>query len=102
MSELAIEIKGLSKVYKKTKKSPEKEALKNVDLQIKKGSFFGLLGPNGAGKTTTFYMIVGLVPATAGREEILNAMDGHIIGKNVYIGRFSKPGPLSAPVESSF
>ncbi len=42
------------------------------------------------------------VPATAGREEILNAMDGHIIGKNVYIGRFSKPGPLSAPVESSF
>ena len=30
----------------------------------------GLLGPNGAGKTTSFYMIVGLVPADAGRIEI--------------------------------
>ena len=31
------------------------------------GEVVGLLGPNGAGKTTTFYMIVGLVPADAGR-----------------------------------
>jgi Raf kinase inhibitor-like YbhB/YbcL family protein len=42
------------------------------------------------------------VPPTAMRDELLNAMDGHIIGKNVYIGRFSKPGPVSPPVESSF
>ncbi len=42
------------------------------------------------------------VPASAGRDDLLKAMDGHIIGKNVYIGRFSKPGPLSPPVESSF
>jgi Raf kinase inhibitor-like YbhB/YbcL family protein len=42
------------------------------------------------------------VPATAGRDELLAAMDGHIIGKNVYIGRFSKPGPLAPVGESSF
>ena len=44
MSNFAIEIKGLNKTYKAKKKSPAKEALKNIDLQIKKGSFFGLLG----------------------------------------------------------
>jgi lipopolysaccharide export system ATP-binding protein len=38
-----------------------------VNLRIEAGEVVGLLGPNGAGKTTTFYMMVGLVPATAGR-----------------------------------
>ncbi len=37
-----------------------------VNLHFRAGEVVGLLGPNGAGKTTTFYMIVGLVPATAG------------------------------------
>jgi len=38
-----------------------------VNLRFRAGEVVGLLGPNGAGKTTTFYMVVGLVPATAGR-----------------------------------
>jgi lipopolysaccharide export system ATP-binding protein len=38
-----------------------------INLRFTAGEVVGLLGPNGAGKTTTFYMIVGLVPATAGR-----------------------------------
>jgi len=38
-----------------------------VNVNFQAGEVVGLLGPNGAGKTTTFYMIVGLVPATAGR-----------------------------------
>jgi phosphatidylethanolamine-binding protein (PEBP) family uncharacterized protein len=42
------------------------------------------------------------LPANPKREEILKAMDGHIIGKNVYIGRFSKPGKLAPVAESSF
>jgi ABC-type lipoprotein export system ATPase subunit len=37
MSEFAIEINNLSKTYQKSKKSPAKEALKEVNLQIKKG-----------------------------------------------------------------
>jgi lipopolysaccharide export system ATP-binding protein len=37
-----------------------------VNVHFRAGEVVGLLGPNGAGKTTTFYMIVGLVPATAG------------------------------------
>jgi len=38
-----------------------------VSVSFRAGEIVGLLGPNGAGKTTTFYMVVGLVPATAGR-----------------------------------
>jgi lipopolysaccharide export system ATP-binding protein len=38
-----------------------------VSLRFNAGEVVGLLGPNGAGKTTTFYMVVGLIPATAGR-----------------------------------
>jgi lipopolysaccharide export system ATP-binding protein len=38
-----------------------------VSLRFAAGEVVGLLGPNGAGKTTTFYMIVGLIPPTAGR-----------------------------------
>lgn len=42
------------------------------------------------------------LPADAKRADILKAMDGHIIGKNVYIGRFSRPGPVGPVAESSF
>ncbi len=46
-----------------------------VNLSFRAGEIVGLLGPNGAGKTTTFYMIVGLIAATAGRVDL----DGHDI-----------------------
>ena len=39
----------------------------HASLTVNRGEVVGLLGPNGAGKTTTFYMIVGLIKATAGR-----------------------------------
>jgi ABC-2 type transport system ATP-binding protein len=67
---LAIEISGLSKIYQKSKKSQEKIALKSIDLQIKKGSFFGLLGPNGAGKSTIINILAGLVKKTNGEVKI--------------------------------
>ena len=41
--------------------------VKDLSLQVDSGEIVGLLGPNGAGKTTAFYMIVGLIPADAGR-----------------------------------
>jgi lipopolysaccharide export system ATP-binding protein len=57
----AIEVSGLRKAYGNL------EAVRGVDFAIEEGEVFGLLGPNGAGKTTTFNMVVGLVPAEAGR-----------------------------------
>jgi ABC-2 type transport system ATP-binding protein len=70
LNDLAIEIKNLSKTYKKSKKSPPKEALKSINLEIKKGSFFGLLGPNGAGKSTIINILAGLVNKTSGSVKI--------------------------------
>jgi ABC-2 type transport system ATP-binding protein len=67
----AVEIKNLSKTYKKGgKKAQEKTALKSINLNIKKGSFFGLLGPNGAGKSTLINILAGLVNKSAGEVKI--------------------------------
>ena len=66
----AIEIKGLTKTYKKTRKAPAKEALKGVDLTIERGSIFGLLGPNGAGKSTMINILAGLVTKSSGSAKI--------------------------------
>src|SRR5690554_5257153 len=60
---------GLRKTYGK------RTVVHDVSLLVQSGEVVGLLGPNGAGKTTSFYMIVGIVPADAGRIEI----DGKII-----------------------
>ena len=48
------------------KKIKSLEIVKGMSLEVSSGEVVGLLGPNGAGKTTTFYMICGLVEATAG------------------------------------
>lgn len=55
---------GLRKTYN------GRTVVHDVSLSVVSGEVVGLLGPNGAGKTTSFYMIVGLVPADAGRIEI--------------------------------
>jgi ABC-2 type transport system ATP-binding protein len=65
----AIEIENLNKIYN-TKKKSNKSALNNVNLKIKKGSFFGLLGPNGAGKSTIINILAGLVNKTSGKVKI--------------------------------
>lgn len=66
----AVEISDLRKIYKGNKKSPDKEALKGVSLNIKRGSIFGLLGPNGAGKSTIINIMAGLVTKTSGSVKI--------------------------------
>ncbi len=55
-----LEARHLQKSYGK------RMVVKDVSLTVRTGEVVGLLGPNGAGKTTTFYMIVGLLRASAG------------------------------------
>jgi len=65
-----ISIKNLSKTYKSGF-----QALKNVDLDIRRGEIFALLGPNGAGKTTLISIVCGIVNASTGTI----TADGHDI-----------------------
>jgi|TARA_B100000959_G_scaffold200566_1_gene209881 lipopolysaccharide export system ATP-binding protein len=44
-----------------------RQVVKGVNVEVKRGEIVGLLGPNGAGKTTTFYMVVGLTPPDEGQ-----------------------------------
>ena len=52
------------------KRFKSRTVVEGVSLEVASGEVVGLLGPNGAGKTTCFYMIVGLVPADAGRIQL--------------------------------
>lgn len=61
----AIEVKKLNKSYENGF-----EALKNIDLTVKKGEIFALLGPNGAGKSTLINIICGITNKTNGNIKI--------------------------------
>ena len=63
-----ISVANLSKTY-----ASGFQALKNIELEIRRGEIFGLLGPNGAGKTTLINVICGIVTASQGAVTV----DGH-------------------------
>ncbi len=65
-----ISVSGLDKIY-----ASGFQALKNINLDIRRGEIFALLGPNGAGKTTLISIICGLVNPSAGTV----LADGHDI-----------------------
>ena len=67
MSTNQISINNLSKAY-----DNGFEALKKVNLEIKKGEIIALLGPNGAGKTTLISIICGIVTPSSGRVTVEN------------------------------
>ena len=67
MSDNQIIINNLSKVY-----DNGFEALKKIDLSIKKGEIFAMLGPNGAGKTTLISIICGIVTPSSGKITVDN------------------------------
>ncbi|MGH8562427.1 MAG: ABC transporter ATP-binding protein, partial [Nevskiales bacterium] len=65
-----ISISNLTKSY-----ASGLQALKNINLEIRKGEIFALLGPNGAGKTTLISIVCGIVTPTEG----VVIADGHDI-----------------------
>ena len=65
MSEPAIRVTGVRKAYS------GHVAVKDLSLEIPRGSVFGLLGPNGAGKTTTLRMVMNILGPDTGTIEIL-------------------------------
>lgn len=69
MTQSVIQIRQLSKTY-----ASGFSALKQVDLDIKRGEIFALLGPNGAGKTTLISIVCGIVNGTGG-QVLVNDLD---------------------------
>jgi ABC-2 type transport system ATP-binding protein len=73
-----ISVSGLTKTY-----ASGHQALKTVDLDIRKGEIFALLGPNGAGKTTLISIICGIVNPSTGSV----TADGHDVVKDYRAAR---------------
>ena len=73
-----ISIKALTKIY-----ASGFQALKEINLDIRRGEIFALLGPNGAGKTTLISIICGIVTASQGSV----TADGHDITRDYRAAR---------------
>jgi ABC-2 type transport system ATP-binding protein len=79
----AVEVRGLTKVFEKGRRTiwqrlrrePDKRekfiAVDGIDLRVERGEIFGVLGPNGAGKTTTLRMLATLLEPTSGEVRVL-------------------------------
>src|SRR5918997_1603469 len=71
VGEVILRASGLAKRY------GSHDAVRDLDLVVRRGEIYGFLGPNGAGKTTTLLMLLGIEQPTAGSIE-----------------RFGRPGPI--------
>jgi ABC-2 type transport system ATP-binding protein len=71
MNDKAIVLKGIGKAF------AGHVAVKDLSLEVPRGSVFGLLGPNGAGKTTTLRMVMDILGPDSGTIEILGQPADH-------------------------
>jgi ABC-2 type transport system ATP-binding protein len=81
MTELAIDIRGISKRY------AAHVAVRDLSLAVPRGAVYGLLGPNGAGKTTTIRMILNIIGPDTGTIHLLGrpSTDGAILDRLGYL-----------------
>ncbi|WP_435770997.1 ABC transporter ATP-binding protein [Nocardioides sp. SYSU DS0651] len=80
MTDAMIRARGLRKTFDKG--AAPFEAVRGIDLDVRKGEAFGFLGPNGAGKSSTMRMIAAVSPVSGGELRILGmdpAVDGPAI-----------------------
>lgn len=71
MTETVISVKGLAKRY------GDFEAVRGIDLEVRRGEIFAFLGPNGAGKTTTVEILEGFRRPSAGEVSVLGVDPAH-------------------------
>lgn len=84
-SDVIVETKNLTKIYRDFWGRQKVRALKALDLEIRRGEVFGLLGPNGSGKTTTIKLLLGLLFPTSGDITIFGRSASDV-AKNEKIG----------------
>ena len=85
MTEPAVQVKGLNKVFPIPFRRDRIVAVRNLDLRVEAGEVYGLLGPNGSGKSTTLKIILGLVSPTRGRTEIFGC-DSRLVESRKAVG----------------
>ncbi|HEV3023826.1 MAG TPA: ABC transporter ATP-binding protein [Pirellulales bacterium] len=84
-SDVVVETRNLSKVYRDFWGRQKVRALKSLDLEIRRGEIFGLLGPNGSGKTTTMKLLLGLLFPTSG-QALVFGREATDVSKNERLG----------------
>src|SRR5262249_423569 len=84
-SNVVVETRRLTKVYRDFWGRQKKVALRALNLQINRGEIFGLLGPNGSGKTTTIKLLLGLLFPTEG-DALVFGQPAAEVRKNERIG----------------
>ncbi|MDG2313701.1 MAG: ABC transporter ATP-binding protein [Alphaproteobacteria bacterium] len=83
----ALSLTSLNKVYRLKKRGMDIQALKDINLNIQRGSIFGLLGPNGAGKSTLINILSGIVIKTSGKVKVWDIdIDSHARAARAAIG----------------
>ena len=71
MSAPALELEGVSKVFRDFWYRPRVRAVDDLTLSIDRGEAFGLVGPNGSGKSMTIKLILGLLFPTSGKIRVM-------------------------------
>ena len=84
-SDVIIQTRNLSKIYRDFWGRKKVNALKSLDIEVRQGEIFGLLGPNGSGKSTTIKLILGLLFPSSGRVLVFDK-DASETSKNEKIG----------------
>jgi ABC-2 type transport system ATP-binding protein len=80
-----VETRNLGKIYRDFWGRKKVQALKSLDIEIRRGEIFGLLGPNGSGKSTTIKLMLGLLFPTSGRAFVFGK-EATDVAKNERIG----------------
>ncbi len=83
--DIIVETRGLGKIYRDFWGRKKVQALKSLDIEVRRGEIFGLLGPNGSGKSTTIKLMLGLLFPTSGRAFVFGK-EATDVGKNERIG----------------
>ena len=85
MTEPAVSVQNLSKVFPIPFRRAKLVAVRGLNLEVAPGQVYGLLGPNGSGKSTTLKIILGLVTASTGTTKIFGR-DSREVGSREAVG----------------
>lgn len=82
MSEHAVEVNNLTKVFRTGIGNQYVVAVDNLSFRVEAGEVYGLIGPNGSGKSTTMKVVLGLMAASKGEAKVFGLDSGDIRARN--------------------